>query len=107
MGFSGMSNVRQGLFASQNAIRITSENIQNASTKGYARRVATFASTSPSGNIGVNVKGVVMRDSYLDSKVWIEKGITTDWETKSSYYDRLMGIIDEPTPICVPRPATP
>lgn len=97
MGFSGLSNVRQGLFASQEALRITSENIQNASTKGYARRVATFTSTTPTGNIGISVHGEVMRDKYLDSKVFNETGITAEWETKSSYYDRLMGIIDEPT----------
>ena len=97
MGFSGLSQVTQGLFASQEAIRITGENVQNASTKGYARRVATFASVAPTGHIGVNVSGVVMRDSYLDSKVWIENGITTEWSTKANYYDRLMGIVDEPS----------
>lgn len=97
MGFSGLSQVMQGLFASQEAIRISGQNIQNAATQGYARRVATFSSTAPTGNIGVNVQGVVMRDNYLDSKVWIENGITTEWTTKSNYYDRLMGIIDEPT----------
>ena len=97
MGFSGLNQVMQGLFASQEAIRISGENIQNASTAGYARRVATFNATSPTGNVGVYVTGNVMRDSYLDSKVWIESGITSEWETKANYYDRLMGIIDEPT----------
>lgn len=97
MGFSGLSQVTRGLFASQEALRITGENIQNASTTGYARRVATFSSTAPTGNVGVSVSGVVMRDSYLDSKVWIENGITTEWSEKANYYDRLMGIIDEPT----------
>lgn len=97
MGFSGLNSVMQGIFSSQEALRITSENIQNASTEGYARRVATFNSTTPSGNIAVSVKGVVMRDSYLDSKVWKEKSISTEWATKTNYYDKLMGIIDEPT----------
>jgi len=103
MGFSGISQVMQGLFASQEAIRISGENVQNASTIGYARRVATFSSTAPTGNIGVNVSGVVMRDSYLDSKVWIENGITTEWKTKANYYDRLMGIVDEPSEYSVTK----
>lgn len=97
MGFSGLSNVMQGMFASQEALRITSQNIQNASTEGYARRVATFSSTTPSGNAGVSVSGEVMRDNYLDSKVWNETSISTEWSTKSEYYDRIMGIVDEPT----------
>lgn len=97
MGFSGLNSVMQGMFSSQEALRITSENIQNSSTEGYARRVATFSSTTPSGNIAVSVKGVVMRDSYLDSKVWREKSISTEWATKTNYYNKLMGIIDEPT----------
>lgn len=103
MGFSGISQVMQGLFASQEAIRISGENVQNASTIGYARRVATFSSTAPTGNVGVNVSGVVMRDSYLDSKVWIENGITTEWKTKANYYDRLMGIVDEPSDYSVTK----
>ena len=77
MGFSGLSSVMQGLFASQEALRITSENVQNSSTEGYVRRVAKFSSTTPTGNISVSVKGVIMRDSYLDSKVWKEKAIST------------------------------
>jgi len=97
MGFSGLSNVMQGLFSSQEALRITSQNIQNASTDGYARRVAKFSSTTPTGNAGVSVSGEVMRDNYLDSKVWNETSISTEWSTKSDYYDRIMGIIDEPT----------
>jgi len=97
MGFAGLNSVMQGIFSSQEALRITSENIQNSSTEGYARRVATFSSTTPSGNIAVSVKGVVMRDSYLDSKVWREKSISTEWATKTNYYDKLMGVIDEPT----------
>lgn len=97
MSFSGLSGVIQGLAASQQALRITGNNIQNASTEGYARRVAKFSSTTPTGNAGVTVKGEAMRDKYLDSKVWNETSISTEWETKSTYYDRIMGIIDEPT----------
>lgn len=97
MSFSGLSGVIQGLAASQQALRITGNNIQNASTEGYARRVAKFSSTTPTGNAGVTVTGEAMRDKYLDSKVWNETSISTEWETKSTYYDRIMGIIDEPT----------
>ena len=97
MGFSGLSNVRQGLFASQDALRMTSENIQHASAEGYARRVVKFSSITSTGNVGISVKGEVMRDSYLDSKVWNETSISTEWATKSSYYNRIVGIIDEPT----------
>lgn len=106
MSFSGLNDVVQGLFASQQALRITGNNIQNASTDGYARRVAKFSSTTPTGNAGVSVKGEVMRDKYLDSKVWNETAISTEWETKNTYYDRIMGIINEPTNYSVSQVTT-
>jgi len=97
MSFSGLNISMRGLFASQSALDITSQNITNTSTPGYVRRVATFKSISDAGVKGVSVAGERMRDSFLDNKVWTQNAITNEWSTKSQYYEDIMGVFDEPS----------
>jgi len=97
MSFSGLNISMRGLFASQSALDITSQNIANTSTPGYVRRVATFKSISDAGVKGVSVSGERMRDSFLDNKVWTQNSITSEWETKSQYYEEIMDVFDEPS----------
>jgi len=97
MSFSGLNVSMRGLFASQSALDMTSQNITNTSTPGYVRRVANFSSVSKAGIKGVTVEPERMRDSYLDNKVWTQNSITNEWTTKSQYYEEIMDVFDEPS----------
>ena len=97
MSFAGLNVSMRGLFASQSALDISSQNITNTSTPGYVRRVASFTSISKAGIKGVTVSPERMLDSYLDNKVWNQNAITSEWTTKSQYYEKIMDVFDEPS----------
>ena len=97
MTFSGLNLAMRGLFASQHALNITSQNVMNTSNKGYVRRTAEFTSISTAGIKGVSVAPVRMRDIFLDSKVWNQNSVSNEWSTKNEYYEKIMNVLDEPT----------
>lgn len=97
MSFSGLSISMRGLYSSQSALNITSQNISNSSTPGYVRRIAAFSSISKAGTKGVTVSPERMRDTYLDNKVWSQNSISSEWQTKSQYYEQIMDVFDEPS----------
>lgn len=97
MTFSGLNLAMRGLFASQHALNITSQNVMNTSNKGYVRRTAEFTSISTAGIKGVSVAPVRMRDRFLDSKVWNQNSVSNEWSTKNEYYEKIMNVLDEPT----------
>jgi flagellar hook-associated protein 1 FlgK len=74
MGLSADLNVSvQSLLASTEAMDVTTNNIANQNTPGYARRTVVLEESAPSGNdgsTGVDVKAIQsMRDTVLDLSI--------------------------------------
>ena len=103
-GFTGLNLSLRALYSSRRALNITSENVANANTEGYTRRVADFrifgenaAGTSePVFGLGADcVSATRMRDNYLDTKIWNQSSISSGWQTKNDYYVEIEKILNE------------
>ena len=78
MAFFELNIAMSGLFASQNGLQVTSNNISNANTVGYSRQVLNQKASTPLNSPGVGMLGTGasatgisrIRDSYIDSKLW-------------------------------------
>ncbi|OPZ21676.1 MAG: Flagellar hook-associated protein 1 [candidate division BRC1 bacterium ADurb.BinA364] len=89
-----LSTGAQGLFASQAALQITSQNIANVNTVGYSRQRPTMES-SPHGN-GVRVTSIErLRDRYLDAR--LREALTEQGSLakRSEILSRLETFLDE------------
>lgn len=102
--FTGLNLSLRALYSSKKAMNVTAENIANASTEGYTRRLAEFktfgenaAGTSePVFGLGADcVTATRMRDNYLDTKIWNQNSIKSGWSTKNDYYVEIERILNE------------
>ncbi len=102
--FDSLNIGMSGLNASQAAIDITGQNISNANTAGYSRKVlnqsADVVRDDARGQrgMGVSVKEIDrIRNSFLDRQTWEqvgEKGYSTEVDNA---YTRIENILREPT----------
>ncbi|HHX63248.1 MAG TPA: flagellar hook-associated protein FlgK, partial [Epulopiscium sp.] len=96
-----------GLFAAQQGLSVTSNNITNANTVGYSRQVITqqAGKALPNAGIGmvgtgVNVTGIErIRNSYLDTKMWAQKPILGEYRVKSEQLALIEGVFGEPSEV--------
>ena len=104
--FMGLNLSMRGLYASQKAMNLTAQNIANSSTAGYTRRVAQFKTFGQDregiGEPGFGMGGdfvhpTRMRDDYLDTKIWNQQSIASEWSIKNEYYTNLEHIVNEPS----------
>jgi len=104
--FMGLNLSMRGLYASQKAMNLTAQNIANSSTEGYTRRVAQFKTFGQDkegiGEPGFGMGGDFvhperMRDNYLDTKIWNQQSIASEWLVKNDYYTSLQQIVNEPS----------
>jgi len=104
--FMGLNLSMRGLYASQKAMNLTAQNIANSSTAGYTRRVAEFKTFGQDkegiGEPGFGMGGdfvhpTRMRDDYLDTKIWNQQSIASEWSVKGEYYTSLQQIVNEPS----------
>ena len=80
MAFFELNIAMSGLFAAQRGLQVTSNNITNASTKGYSRQVLSQKADTPLTGLGVGMTGTGvattgvnrLRNSYLDTKSGIK-----------------------------------
>lgn len=102
--FAGLNLSLRALYSSTKALDITSQNIANVGTEGYTRRVAEFntfgqdatGTSDPVFGLGADcVTATRMRDDYLDTKMWNQSSISSEWTTKADYYTELEQIINE------------
>lgn len=102
--FTGLNLSLRALYSSKKAMTITSENIANAKTEGYTRRVANFNTfgqntagiSEPVFGLGADcVSATRMRDNYLDTKIWNQSSIASEWSTKNDYYIEIEKILNE------------
>jgi flagellar hook-associated protein 1 FlgK len=103
MGISSILNIaKTALLAQQTAMQITSNNIANVNTAGYARQEAVLAERTPTqtdvgllGN-GVEVTTVISYfNKYLDTALARETSSSEEWKTYEQYFSRIESVLDE------------
>ena len=102
--FNGLNLSLRALYSSKKALTLTGENVANAKTEGYTRRVAEFRTfgqnsagvSEPVFGLGADcVTPTRMRDTYLDTKIWNQNSISSGWATKNDYYMEIEKVLNE------------
>lgn len=103
MGINSILNTaKTALLAQQTAMQVTSNNIANVNTAGYARQEAVLAERTPTqtdvgllGN-GVEVTTVISYfNKYLDTALARETTSSEEWKTYEQYFSRIESVLDE------------
>ena len=103
MSISSILNIaKNALSASQIGMQVTSHNISNVNTKGYARQAPVFEELSPSsigglllGN-GVKVDSIVRyADKYIEKQLNLKNNELQEQTIYSQYFERIEGILNE------------
>jgi flagellar hook-associated protein 1 len=93
-----MSSALSALQTNTEALRVTSNNIANLNTTGYARRVVNEQTQSYGGQLGgvdiASVERVI--DQYLGKETLSAAGSSSQYDTQSSIYGQLNGILGAP-----------
>lgn len=103
--FGTFNIATSGLFASQRALDITSNNISNANTEGYSRqkvlqRAGLPVGGDPRGLVGTGVDAydiVQIRSQYMDNKYWGQVKSYSEWKTKSEGLEEVEAVFNEPS----------
>lgn len=103
MSISSILNIaKNALSANQMAIQVTSHNVSNVNTKGYARQAPVFEEESASsiggiliGN-GVKVDSVIRYyDRYIEKQLAGKNNELQEQTIYSQYFERIEGILNE------------
>lgn len=99
---NGIEIGRRALQAQQTALQVTSHNIANANTPGYARQTVDLTNVgSLPGSVvgsGVDVGSVVsQRNTFLDAQARVEQQVLGRWQAMERALDGIEGIFNEPT----------
>lgn len=99
MGLNGiMSSALSALQTNTEALRITSNNIANMNTVGYARRVVNEGTQSAGFQLGGVDIDFVQRviDRYLNREVTSASGSSARYDTQANVYSQLNGLLGSP-----------
>jgi flagellar hook-associated protein 1 FlgK len=93
-----MSSALSALQTNTEALRLTSNNIANINTQGYARRVVNEGTLSTGGQLGGVDIAFVQRviDKYLGREVLSASGSSSRYDTQASMYEQLNGLLGAP-----------
>jgi flagellar hook-associated protein 1 FlgK len=94
-----LSNASTGLMAAQAGLRTVSDNVANANTPGYVRKVVNQSSLSNAGQgAGVSVDGVRrVVDRYLESASLTASSASGKAGVLSELLDRAQGLFGDPS----------
>ena len=104
--FSGLEIALSGLYTSQKAINIASNNISNAATPGYSRQVGEIVANQPytaldgAGMVGTGSQLIStnrVRDGYLDYRYWNENSTSGEWSIKNTSLSDIQALFNEPS----------
>lgn len=103
--FFELNIAMSGLFAAQQGLSVTSNNISNAATPGYSRQVLSQKASAALSGQGVGMVGTgVMttsinriRDSYLDRKMWGQNDKLGEYSVKTDQNALIEGVFGEPS----------
>ncbi len=102
--FMGISIATRGLYSSQVALSVTSNNISNTNTEGYSRQTVSQTSVS-----GVTVSGgsaiigggsevtavTQIHDASLDKKYWQANSTLGEWQVKSDSLTEIESVLGD------------
>ncbi|MBV9993129.1 MAG: flagellar hook-associated protein FlgK [Alphaproteobacteria bacterium] len=93
-----MSSALSGLLTNTEALRVTSNNIANMNTPGYARRVINEQSQSFGGQLGGVDIAFVQRvmDKYLGAETISATGSSARYDAQASMFGQLNGMLGSP-----------
>src|ERR1700742_339401 len=93
-----MSSALSALLTNTEALRVTSNNIANMNTAGYARRVINQQAQSYGGQLGGVDITLVQRviDKYLGRETLSATGSSARYDAEAGIYDQLNGIFGAP-----------
>ena len=93
-----MSSALSALQTNTEALRVTSNNIANLNTQGYARRVVNEQTQSYGGQLGgvdiATVERVI--DQYLGKETLSAAGSSARYDAQASMYGQLNGLLGSP-----------
>jgi len=103
MSISSIMNIaKNALFAAQTSMQVTSHNISNVNTKGYARQEAVLDEATPlPTEIGLLGNGVVASriiryyDKYLEKQIMSKNMDLEQQGVYQKYFERIEGILNE------------
>ena len=89
-----LSNALSGLAANQSALQVTSNNVANANTEGYARKTVELESRLLDGiGSGVSISGVNRAvDEFLLREVRRESATLAERDVRREFYSRLQNL---------------
>ena len=102
--FTGIYSATTGLYASQAAMAVATNNISNANTDGYSRKTVTQSAIGPaavyissaSTGSGTEVTSISReRDTLIDAEYRDENSVATAWETKTTALGELEDILED------------
>jgi flagellar hook-associated protein 1 FlgK len=93
-----MSSALSALQTNTEALRLTSNNIANINTQGYARRVVNEGTLAAGGQLGGVDIAFVQRviDKYLGREVLSASGSSSRYDTQTTMYGQLNGLLGSP-----------
>ncbi|MBV8976836.1 MAG: flagellar hook-associated protein FlgK [Alphaproteobacteria bacterium] len=93
-----LSNALSALQTNTEALRVTSGNIANINTQGYARRVVNLQTQSAGGALGgVDIASVERAiDQYLAKETLAAGGASARYDAQTSIFGQLNGILGAP-----------
>jgi flagellar hook-associated protein 1 FlgK len=99
VGLNGiMSSALSALQTNTEALRITSNNIANMNTQGYARRVVNEGTLNAGTQLGgVDISSIQrVIDQYLDREVTTASGTSGRYDAQAGVYNQLNGMLGAP-----------
>ncbi|MFK7838992.1 MAG: flagellar hook-associated protein FlgK [Bdellovibrionales bacterium] len=91
MSLTALNTALSGLRASQNQINVISNNVANASTPGYSRKLAPQSTATVDGvGIGVRSENILRQvDLNLERDLWTQISAVGELDIKRSYLQRI------------------
>ncbi len=102
--FTGLYSATTGLYASQAAMSVATNNISNANTDGYSRKTVTQSAIGPaaiyissaSTGSGTEITSISReRDALIDAEYRDENSVAIAWETKSTTLGELEDVLED------------
>ena len=102
--FTGLYTATTGLYASQAAMAVATNNISNANTDGYSRKTITQSAIGPaavylssaSTGSGTEITSVSReRNALLDAQYWGENSVAAAWTTKATALGELEDVLED------------
>lgn len=107
--FFGLETAVRGLSASQAALDVISNNVDNANTPGYSRQVASLSSSQSIGltgegpistqiGTGVQVEQITrIRNGFLDTQYQQQNQSVGNWTVQQNTLNQVTAIVNEPS----------